>query len=884
MFRSLQTQITLVLAALICILLVQVFLSRQSLNTLAEGQAETRKSFSDVELVHELERDVVDLQRNALIFKDTASESTIARFNDLMLGINTRLDEIQSGLQNDAKAIDKSQIIERMRAHLKDYEDNFSSVVESRRQRKTLFEESLQNDFKEILLSISIDEQNNRNNREIISLEFHVARAETQSYLYMISPDFETVSEFNREINKSKELALKVKNESLTSQLNEIQSDFNRLTQLTRGYIFLVNVVMTGSANEFLFLTKELRTLVSEEQTQEFKRSQEVSDATQFRGDIVAGASIALTLLTAFFLLYRILSPIRSITGVFKTLAVGADVEQIPGINRSDEIGDLAQAANVFHKKNKQTTELLAYTQEMNQRQEQLNRELAHAKLRAEQAARSKSMFLANMSHEIRTPMNGIIGLVDLTLKTELSDKQRNYLKKVAYSGDIMMGVINDILDFSKIEAGKLEIQHEEFSFNDIADNLISAIYLRAEEKALNFKVQLRNNLPETLKGDALRINQVLLNLCNNSVKFTEKGEINVDVYFQTKSHNKAELRVDVQDTGIGMSQDQLAKIFDSFTQADGSTSRKFGGTGLGLTIVKQLIGLMNGDIKVHSELGVGSTFSASFEIEVASEQMVFDSHNRVNACYTSFPIRPIIDKDYLSLALNLQETQNSHHSILLFDAEDQEGLDAYSSEIKSAQEKGQAVGIILNMQSSRLKEHIKSDLKIEYLEHPFSPEKLKTFIDTLNPNIDKVRFDQDAGQEGTLFKGHILLVEDNNINQIVASDMLEDMGLSCDIADNGQQAVDMVNSGTHYDLVLMDVQMPVMDGYTATRTLRDQGKKDLVICGLSANAMKQDLDAAADAGMNDYITKPIEWDAMESTLAKYLETSSLDNEKLKQG
>jgi signal transduction histidine kinase/CheY-like chemotaxis protein len=875
MLRSLQTQISLVLAALISVLLVQVFLSRQSLNTLANSQIETRDAYLQVETVLELERDVVDLQRNALIFKDTASDSTIIRFDDLMNRVNQRLDQIESTLKKDGIGTTKAQLIQRMRAHLKDYDDNFRSVIESRRQRKVLFEQSLQNNFKHTLLTLATEESNGAMKDQLIALRYHVVAAESHSYLYLISPDFETVNQFNEDIEQSISLAAQLTSKDITTTLREIQSDFNRLTQLTRGYIFLVNVVMTGSANEFLFLTKELRTSVSEAQQLEFDLSQEVSEKTQLRGDFVAIASITLALITAFFLLFKILSPIRRITNVFKTLAVGADIDQIPGIDRGDEIGDLAQAANVFHKKNQQTTELLANAQDMNQRQERLNHELAHAKLRAEQAARSKSMFLANMSHEIRTPMNGIIGLVDLTLKTELNDKQRNYLEKVAYSGDIMMGVINDILDFSKIEAGKLEIQHESFLINDIMENLISSTYLRAQEKGLNLKIQLHDNLPTTLKGDALRINQVLLNLCNNAVKFTDKGEICVDIHYKNKTSNKAELGVTVKDSGIGMSNDQLAKIFDSFTQADGSTSRKFGGTGLGLAIVKQLVNLMHGHIKVKSEEGVGSTFSVIFEVEPDSSDLLFNPDNKINAVYKPFPIRPIVDRDYLNLALSLHSDLNELTPVLLIDAEDEQSIRTRSKTIEAAKSNGSSVGILLNMQATKLKKYIKSKPGLQYLEHPFSPEKLKSFIESLNPNSVSSKQNRIDLEQVSKFQGHVLLVEDNNINQIVAADMLEDMGLSVEIADNGKQAVDLVNSKTHFDLVLMDVQMPVMDGYSATRELRAQGYADLVICGLSANALKQDLEAAKEAGMDDYITKPIEWDAMESTLAKYLQPVS---------
>ena len=462
MFRSLQAQISIVLAGLILILIVQVILSRVGLDSLATSQEQLSSSFSNIELVQRLERDVVDLQRNALIYKDTSSTTAVSKFNDILDQVITTLETIAKAFDLEGGSEEKAEIIARMLTHLRDYGENFQSVTEIQARKQAIFEKNLTNKIKNVQDRIShIDKSNNK----LRQLLYYLSQSESNIYLYLISPDYELVNQFSENLHHTIEISKELNLQTATFQLNQIKANFTKLTQLNRSSIYLVNIVMTGSANEFLFLTKKLRSIVREEEALVKANTEKVTSTTKYRNDIVAVLSVILALIIAFFLQHRILNPIRKITHVFKALSKDGSIDVIPGINNNDEIGDLAQSANVFRQKNQQTQELLSKAQEMNLKQEQLNKELENAKDAAEAGAQSKSMFLANMSHEIRTPMNGIIGLIQLTLKTELTNKQRDYLEKVAYSGEIMMGVINDILDFSKIEAGKLEIQKRTFRF-----------------------------------------------------------------------------------------------------------------------------------------------------------------------------------------------------------------------------------------------------------------------------------------------------------------------------------------------------------------------------------------------------------------------------------
>lgn len=891
MFRTLQTQIIIVLSILVLILCVQTFMAHQSQIHLAKNQQLNDSSAAEVALVYELERDVVDLQRNVLIYKETASESSILRFRGLLKSVYEKLDGLRNvQIESDIKKSNQD-LIDRMLTHLEDYSSNFNSVIEGRQRRTDIVNGRLQIDVDKILFIMrSYDEKNKNLHHEILTIKYHLTQAISYSYKYLISPDFEHVKSFNEELKVSQALIESIsKSHPEFTEAKEIatklQKDFNRLTQVTRGYVYLVNVVMTGSANEFLFLSKELRTQATDHRRFLNESSLEIAQETKIIGNIVAALSVSVGFLMMLLLIIKVIYPIKKITELFGTLAIDGDIHEIIGINRKDEIGHLARAADVFHKKNIQTRQLLLVEQKMNIHQEELNQELFKEKHKAEQAAISKSMFLANMSHEIRTPMNGIVGLIDLIRKTSLDKKQRNYVNKIAYSSDIMMGVINDILDFSKIEAGKLEIENAKFIMNDIIENLISFMYPQANEKQLSFRVSMSEKFPSVLIGDQLRINQVLLNLCNNAIKFTEYGSVEVTFGFQKiNSGDKYLLKVDVTDTGIGMSDEELSKIFDSFTQADGSTSRKFGGTGLGLAIVKQLAELMGGSVTVNSTPNKGTQFSVGMLVSVAhkGDSSKGSQLKEMHPFYWHRNSFALINDVYLrshginATYQNFEEdtSQSIFDSIILIDAMDIEFVNRNIATVNWMLENGNKVGAITDMQPNNLKQIISEKWAVPTISHPFTPEKFEHFLQAvLDTSSKEISSNSMFNQRHTQnqYKGHVLLVEDNEINQLVAEDMLEEMGLSYDIAENGAQAVEKFAEGKLYDIVLMDIQMPIMDGYQATQTLRSRGFSDIVICGLSANAMQEDRDLALNAGMNDYLVKPIDSDALNAMIGKYL-------------
>lgn len=899
MFKTIKSQILIVSLILVLLLISQVFISRNNQASFANSLDLTQQAVVKVSLVRELERDVLDLQRNVLIYKNSASQSAIARFESLIDSTQNNLNKVEQLTLSDPQSDVYQGYISRMRDHIADYQDNFSSVVAGRNKRESLFDGELVVELDNILQQIARQHSSHHatSQLDVNRAKYHITRAENVSLQYLLSPDYQFVEQFRDELTQAKSVLSKDETQStiyngVITKLNNVEAQFIQLTNITSGYLFLVNVVMAGSANEFLFMARELNRLVTYKLSDANQQVKQNIRNNQLSSDVFSIFGILLAIFTALFLTYRIMLPINVITEIFRKLAKGEDVQAIPGITQQNEIGQLAKAADVFHDNNKQTTALLAESRILNARQEALNVELAESKHWAEQATISKSMFLANMSHEIRTPMNGIIGMLDVVMKSDLNAKQRQQLNKVVYSSQILMSLINDILDFSKVEAGKLDIEQVEFSLNSVFANLLTNISARAQEKNLNVRFTCDPKLPGNLIGDPLRISQVLLNLSSNAVKFTRNGSVSINISHQlVPASDELVLHAEVVDSGIGMTKEQLSKVFDSFTQADGTTSRDFGGTGLGLTIVKQLVQLMGGEVRVESELHKGSTFTVSFQLHTHHHQAPILAIPDIPGCklyYFSKGPKGLISPQYLDnieLAyhhfpipqLDTVMAEITTKDAVVIDILDQEAHKALQPQLRRLHDNHISVGFVTDTQPSNLPELLLKEWSYPCLTHPYTPGQLVTFVLGLcGGKKSRSNLDITHQQQQREYEGHVLLVEDNSINQIVAGEMLRVLGLTYDIAENGQQAVTKVVNSPHYDLVLMDVQMPVMDGYEATTEIRKQGLSTLIICGLSANAMKDDFAKAKEIGMNEYLTKPLKLVALEDMLSHYLPAKKL--------
>jgi two-component system sensor histidine kinase/response regulator len=520
------------------------------------------------------------------------------------------------------------------------------------------------------------------------------------------------------------------------------------------------------------------------------------------------------------------------------------------------------------------------------------------AKERAEKADRSKSEFLANMSHEIRTPLNGIIGLNTLMQKTPLNEQQFDYVNKTLQSSKALLGVINDILDYSKIEAGKLELTMQTFNLEELLHITSNLFEYTLEQKGIEIHINLDPTLPFLLKGDPLRLSQIMNNLVGNAVKFTENGDISITSKVLNKETDRIKIAFAISDTGIGMSEEEQQKLFQAFTQADASTTRKYGGTGLGLVITKQLVEMMDGEIWAESIKGKGATFH--FTITLNAVDTTDSQFASVKFHQQHFLVvddneieRHVIGEILESWGANpvlcssgeeaLVQIKNNDFDYLLIDWR-MPGLDGLDV-IEYIQHQPNSTHAKIIMVSAAAKEELlqKANERHILLDKVLHKPVTSSILMEALINKEKMLENFEQGASDTLcFEGKILVAEDNEVNQLVARDLLEGMGLEIDIANNGAEAVKK-SLTKNYDLIFMDLQMPVMDGFMAAKKIRTTNTA-IPIIALSAAVMEKDMQLTAEAGMNGHLAKPIDVHELQTVLARYLtKTGIATKEKLDQ-